>query len=229
MVSIRTKFMLLFKKMYTIDDLKNENITYENNTEIKEKCKIVIIDDENFPKLENLRARNFNISKRDDIHDIHDLEQYDIIITDIRGVGSRFGGELEGGAIVKEVKRAFPGKYVIIYSASQFDSRMNKIFHLADDILKKDDDIETWVDCINGMIDNITDLKKCWIRYRVRLNELAISSRDMAYIEHLYVGSIIDRKNRFEGENIKNENIKPIIQSLVASYIFKFLQISSVA
>lgn len=216
-----TKLKLLFGKMYTIDNIKID--TLEQYASLKEGCKIVVIDDEEFLPYEGLIARNYNVKKRDDIHDIRDIAEYNIIITDIRGVGRRLGGDLEGGAIVKEIKKNYPDKYVIIYSASQFDSRMNSIFHLADDILKKDESIEDWVDAIDKIIKNFVDIKAIWLRHRARLNELQIPSIDIAHIEHLYVSSIINKQNYLSGEVFHNENIKPIIQSIVANYIFSYL------
>ncbi len=222
MIPLKEKIRLLFGKMYTIDELTDFK-SYDNYQDIKEKCKIVVIDDEDFPKYEQLKRRNYNIVKREDVFEINDIRQYDIVITDIRGVGSRLSDKLEGGAIVKEVKKNYPDKYVIIYSASQFDSCMNDVFHLADDILKKDDDIERWVDCIDNIINNIVDAKKCWIKYRNKLNELKVSSKDIAYIEHLYVSSLLDKDNKLISVTCFEENVKPIVQSIIASYIFKVM------
>ena len=78
-------------KKYTIQDL---NITGSSYTNVqRENFKIAFIDDEDFVYLERLTNLGFRINKYNDVQDLNMLSSYDIIISDIRGVGKSFNSD----------------------------------------------------------------------------------------------------------------------------------------
>lgn len=76
----------------------------------RERCnfKIAIIDDEDFYYKEQLSRLGFNITKYDDIQDLNMLASYDLIISDIKGVGKYFDSEFEGAFLLSELKKMYP-------------------------------------------------------------------------------------------------------------------------
>ena len=79
--------------------------------------KVLIIDDDPFPKLENLRNNQFDIMQISDIEDFNAVVSYQIIICDIRGVGHKFSQDMEGAYIAKTLRKQYPFMQIAVYSA----------------------------------------------------------------------------------------------------------------
>lgn len=113
----------LSNKKYTIQDL---NITGSSFANIqRDKFKIAFIDDEDFVYLERLLNLGFRINKYEDVQDLNMLSSYDVIISDIRGVGKSFNSEAEGAFILHELKKKYPYKVFAAYTGSAFDVKIN--------------------------------------------------------------------------------------------------------
>lgn len=185
-------FRIMPKKNYTIDKFAH---FAQDFTQLQRKSRIMIIDDEDVPYLEQLQKRNYNLYLKDDLHNITDVAEYDIVITDIKGVGRSFNENLEGGAIIKELKKHYPEKYIIVYSASQFDVNFNSTFQLADKVIKKDCDIEAWVEAIDEGIREYYNPQTAWKKTHKTLVDNNISTRKILKLEQAYVYSILKKKD----------------------------------
>lgn len=218
MISFCEKIKFLFQKTYSIDDLKASEP--DDLKKMKKEIQIMVIDDEDFSHLESLQKRGYHIDYRTDLTASTDAAEHQIIITDIRGVGKSLGGGLEGGAIVKEIKKLYPEKYVIVYSASQFDVTANAIFQAADECMKKDSDLETWVDTIDEGIKAFYDPKKIWHKTRANLIAAGISSYTIVQIESHFVTSIKNKKNLLSQSFSNDDSVLKLISPLVQLLAF---------
>ena len=111
---------------YSLDKLNSKRQT----------TKILIIDDEAFTFLEALRKLQFNIEYKQDIDTLSDISGYNIILSDIRGVGRKFSKQFGGAFLIHEIKKNYPEKIGIIYTANDYDPSFQQFFRKADFIIE---------------------------------------------------------------------------------------------
>ena len=98
----------------SISDLNGETkLKKPPLSELKKRIAIIIIDDEEFPYLDTLKKHEYNISQKPDISDLRDVEAYQIILCDIRGVGKFLTSEFGGAYLIKQLKEKYPEKTII--------------------------------------------------------------------------------------------------------------------
>ncbi|WP_180022595.1 response regulator [Acinetobacter sp. YH16044] len=154
------------QKKFDISDLRVGSIeTIDRN-----KFKILCIDDQGFQYEHLLKNHDFNLKVVSDIEDINAVEAYDLIVCDIIGVGKAFGSKFEGGHIISEIKKRYPFKKVIAFSGSQFNPEFNKYFTLSDKSLNKDTELETWVDVLDTLIQDLAYPERVWQSTKTYLN-----------------------------------------------------------
>ena len=89
---------------YQISDLNGEQILKDITlSKLKRNVDILIIDDEDFPLLDELKRHEFNIEYKNDISSLKDVEPYAIILCDVRGVGKFLGSVEEGAYLVSSI------------------------------------------------------------------------------------------------------------------------------
>lgn len=207
------------QKKYDISDLKNGSLETVN----RDKFKILCIDDQGFQYESLLKNHDFNLKVLADISDINAVEVYDIIICDIIGVGKSFGSKYEGGHIISEIKKRYPFKKVIAFSGSQFNPEFNKYFTLSDKSLNKDTELETWVEVLDNLIQDLALPERVWQSTKTYLNNQELDAFSIAQIEQEFIKAIVhkDKKSfsKFISELNINTDIRAILQSLTASSI----------
>lgn len=98
--------------------------------EIKNICKIVFIDDRAFPIIDILKKSNWrNVIRLNDITSLSQTEIVEghILFVDIQGVGKKLKLKDEGLGLIIALKRKYPNKRVIAYSAE--DEGQVQAFH----------------------------------------------------------------------------------------------------
>lgn len=211
------------KKKFDLSDL---TVT---STEImdRSKFKILCIDDQGFQYETLLKNHDFNLKVLSDIEDINAADVYDIIICDIIGVGKKFGSKYEGGHIISEIKKRYPFKKVIAFSGSQFNPEFNKYFTLSDKTLNKDTELETWVEVLDSLIKDLALPVNIWQSTKTHLNIQGVDAFTIAQIEQEFIKAVTQKnKNSFSifiSQLSVDNDIRAILQSLIASSIFSFL------
>ncbi|MBT1689443.1 hypothetical protein [Dawidia soli] len=120
----------------------NKKLPERSLDEIKQICKVLFIDDKNFPLIEILKTAGWVNTRR--IKDVDSLDQSEvreshIMFVDIQGVGKRLKFHDEGLGLIVALKTKYPSKKIIAYSAedqgqvqafsdgiNMADSRMSK-------------------------------------------------------------------------------------------------------
>lgn len=100
---------------------KPQNRSESDVSSLKITSQILFIDDEEFNVIKMLEKAGWkNIRKMPDIvdFDCSDLRNANIVFVDIKGVGIELGFKNEGIGLAAEIKRRYPNKGVIIYSAT---------------------------------------------------------------------------------------------------------------
>lgn len=209
------KLNLLFKK-YTIKDLDTLSI-FEEKHKWRDYIHIAIIDDEGLSeaKINGLRSRNFNIQTLTDVENIRLLNDYPIVISDVHGVGHKIDPDLEGFALISELAKIYPFKGLAIYSG-----RLHKLPSLPEGVMviNKDDDLTTWTEKIDNLIDRISNPKSVWVNFAKKLIDLGVSTKELNIIEDEFVRSIL-QKNSFSNFMVNRKDISEATQTVILGLI----------
>ncbi len=215
---------LYLGKPKSINSLRNLQKDYDKID--RSRIKIIIIDDEDFNYQKVLQDHDFNIKKLNDIQDIKAVSEYDIIISDIKGIGKTFNSNFEGAHIISEIKKIYPSKFVIAYSGHLLDTSFNEHLRKADLVLKKDIDSDTWIENLDKSISLIINPIYQWQRIR---NYLIQKEVDLFYIQLLeddYVTKIIKKDQNFPSNKLAkcfSKEIWEILKGFAGNLLFKIL------
>lgn len=194
--------MLSLFKRYSISDLEALRKAHSIN---RKNFQIAVIEDKVFPCLDELRNHQYNITVFPDIARLSVLADFDIVISDIKGVGKHFGSSLEGAHMIEEIHKRFPNKYLIAYSGSTYNPTYNRYFKLCDDTKKKSVDVHEWVTTIDRALELINDPVFQWEKTRQILISQRFSLEQISSIEKAYAKSIL-KKNMSSLEKVVTKN-----------------------
>lgn len=184
----------------------------------------MIIDDEPFTYLEDLRNEQFNIQQIKDIEDFRSVEPYPVVICDIMGVGHKFNATKEGIYVVETIKKMYPTKQIAVYSSGNYKLSTLSNLHGIETI-QKDADKDMWCSYMEKLINKASDPILIWKTIRVYLLENDVSVKDVMKLESLFVNIILhhpkDLSTFPQQEKFPNlsHDIRSIIQSIIAGGI----------
>lgn len=212
---------MILKNSKSIENLKGDIYTQLPPADrIREKIRILIVDDNEVPYINALKALSFNVTYKNDIDNIRDVEAYAIIICDIRGVGKIFNSEQGGALVIKTIRKLYPEKGVIAYSGGSFDIGLLSVFADADDTIQKGLDVSDIADKLDNTIARVLDPKRLWNEIENRLTENSVNSKTINKIEKAYIRSISERNTSYISEMInkyiKNIGVKEILNAVYA-------------
>lgn len=211
---------------YTINDIVVSELSkQERINDLRKKTDILIIDDEIFAPQEYLENNNYRFTNKNDIDNIKDVSEYPIILCDIRGIGKKISAIYEGAFVINEIKKNYPEKIVLAYTASQYDPSYNVFIQKADDILSKSLSTESWLEVLDKYLYMISDPIYQWKKFRNQLLKKDIPLLTIAKYEDIFVksymkGDFKDFKNLTksvdsEAKNIFNKFISTVLVELV--------------
>lgn len=207
--------LIRFCDFLSINDL-NANSASLNNRE-RSLFKIAIIDDEDFYYKEQLMNLGFNITKYDDVLDLNMLSSYDLIISDIKGVGKKFDSEFEGAFLLSQLKTKYPYKEFAAYTGSAYDPRISGLLN-GIQVIKKDYPIEDWTNAIDSLLKSVGDPKQIWLKIRKNLLDKNISPIELTYIEDEFVTRVLRNKGFHDfPSNSMGKGLTPEIKNLIST------------
>lgn len=189
---------------------------------------IAVIDDQPFVPQTNLQSYGYNISQIGDIKSLNEVAKYPLILCDIMGVGRHFDSKLQGASLISEIKKGFPEKIVIAYTGAGLNERAVKVAgERSDRIIKKDIDMDEWVDVLDSATREAVDPYIVWNKVRARFIEMDVDTKDMILLEDGYVRSILSKDLSFAetkavstGGEIR-QDARAIVNGLISSVVFK--------
>jgi hypothetical protein len=195
--------------------------------EKRKLVKIAVIDDQPFEAGANLRNFGYDIAEVGDVKKLNEIEAYPVILCDLMNVGMFFDTESQGASLIREIRRNYPSKYIAAYSGSSANSpQAQKSKQYADSFIKKDSDIETWVERLDELISQATDPKVIWQRTRAAMVAEDVDTRSILILEDAYVASVTKPKPDLSqmravinGNNFSSA-AKTIMLNLASSAIF---------
>lgn len=214
-----------YKKIF---DLNGESILKEQSLSyLKKITEILVIDDNPFAFLDALKNHEFNINQKNDIFSLKDVEAYDIILCDVRGVGRFLGSEYEGAYLIKQLKSKYPNKSIVAYTANEYNPDFQKYLSYADATIPKGSALEDWSSLLDRIIKESADPVAQWNKTRRALLDANVSTFEVAKYESQYVKAI--KSGNFENlkktfENKPSNNATEIMLSLLGSLVIKILK-----
>ena len=127
----------------------------KDDNSVRMSVRMIIIDDEPFPYTDELRHHGYNIEQFHDLETLDSLSAYDVVLCDVKGVGTKFNPELQGAYLVKEIRKRFPFKIIISYTAYESDARYTELLINADFIIRKCDTIKLLSEKLDTAISSV--------------------------------------------------------------------------
>lgn len=180
----------------------NSVISEERMQELRKRAHVLIVDDDVQGHLdENLRRSGFsNVNIMRDVERLPDVEPFHVVLVDICGVGSKLGMEggnlpYEGLSLAAEIKRQYPLKKVIAYSAMLVNYESNYILKtVVDSSFEKGTKIDERNNAIDKCLKDISDPRKIWDHFRKKLLDADVPITQVAKMEDYYVRRIVGHK-----------------------------------
>ena len=211
----------LYHLSYQISDLNGEQILKEITlSKLKREVDILIVDDEDFPLLDDLKKHEFNIECKKDITSLKDVEPYPIILFDIHGVGKFLGSNEEGAYAVSQIKEKYPSKIVISYTADTTTPTAQKYLHFADNVMEKGTSIEDWAELLTESVKKIANPVHVWKKLQIDLLKENVSTREIALLEDKFVRAIKNGKYESLNKlNNPNNSVSKILEQSISLLI----------
>jgi CheY-like chemotaxis protein len=192
--------------------------------------RIAVIDDEAFAPQNNLQNYGYKITPVGDLKSVNEVEAYDMILCDIVGVGRNFDSVAQGASLIAEIKKNYPEKVVVAYTGGALTERSSRMAaDRADAMIKKDADIEEWINQLDKLSADAVDPHVIWNKIRSRFVELDVDSKQILLLEDAYVGSIKARDpeltalKKIASTGGLGADVRAIVQGLISSAIFKVI------
>jgi len=182
--------MIFQKKYKSINDLNSiETIKNWRNLRqrAKDQVKILVVDDQPFAPLEPLRNNGFQIRYVQDITDLTQLEGYPVVLFDLQGVGITLDPTMQGAHLIRQTKKTYPDKYIIAYTGSAQDDKMQQAITEADIYVAKDMPMGEWCDTLEAAVEEIANPVKAWKKFRYRLLDEGITPIQLSELENTFV------------------------------------------
>lgn len=184
------------KDYLTIQDLKkHKNKISSMNIKNRKNVKILFIDDGGFytEPLSQLGYKDIDVEL--EFKDISRVEPYDIIFCDINDVAKNIYPVGQGAALASEIKRMYPNKYVIIFSAQNQKPSFAKYYEDVDAVIDKTSDQKVFQDVIDKYISIQNDPIAYWENLEKTMLKQKLNKISISKLEHYYVASILYNKN----------------------------------
>ena len=204
--------MCILSNYKTVNEWNQKNPIAKNPR--RELIKMCVIDDEGFEKESLLNLKFGEIYVMDEFRNMNDFEHYNVILCDIKGVGSELDNQLEGIALAREIKKLYPDKIVIQYSGQAVHDYDPNFYQnmIIDGFVKKDLSTPRLAEEIDANCSMLWDPCDAWKYIEKNLRNLGVYNKNIAYFEHLYVKSL--EKNRNYLDINKNDANLKIIKSI---------------
>lgn len=206
---------ITFGKPRSISELDKFQLSLK---ELKEKEKILFIDDQPFQRQNALAAHDFKITKIDDLHSLEQVEPYSIIACDIQGIGSSFESSFQGAHVISEIQKTYPDKYLIAFTGASHNALYSEMLKVADLRTQKGADMDAWTGYLELAVKDVGNPRNRWIRMRRYLISEGYDAFYVLKIEQAYIKSIITGNPSY----LKSSKLIDLLPDGLVSLIAKF-------
>ena len=199
---------------------------------LRQKLRVLVIDDQDFAPLKILLNHNFNITTYKDIPSFDLLTDFQIVMVDLQGVGQHLNPILQGAHVIREIRKHYPDKYIVAYTGGAAQELLAPSIALADRFTQKDTRIEEWIEMLDDVIRDLANPAYVWKRLRPRLLESGLAPIDLAFLEDRYVRCFDSSTTNYEmemetliGSNRLNADAQNIVRSAIGSGIVELFKV----
>lgn len=226
----------LFSTNRELVNFVRKNAHLDSPINRRARVKIAVIDDEPFAPHTNLIAYGYSIDVLGDIKKIDEVVDFHLVLCDVMGVGRHFDTKNQGASLIEEIKKAYPEKIVIAYTGAALNNpAARKAIDRADDYLKKDSDIERWINVLDRTSGQALDPFQIWERYRKRFVQLEVPTDIILLLEDSYVKDVLDGNSKFP--RLKSTlnmpgiqgDVKKVVQSIGSRILYRLILDSAAA
>ena len=181
----------------------------------KKNVSILFIDDLGFD-VEPLKQLGYkDVDVLLEFNDIKSVQPYDIIFCDINDVAKKHFPVGQGAELASTIKRMYPDKYVVIFSAQNHKNSFYKYYEDVDDVIDKTSGYGIFCNVIDKYINIQNDPIEYWGYIEKRMYKQKINNVVISKMEHYYVSSLIDKKNYYKKQKFLDENSLVFVSSFI--------------
>lgn len=212
--------------IFSSPELKSFNKPLSREELIK-RSRILIIDDEEVPIIEDIKHAGFSVDLDTSGNEIEKIERnlYDLIILDYGNVGVKYGKD-HGLSLLRHIKRVNPYVFVISYTSKSLNSEQSDFFRLTNATLSKDAGIEETIKKIEECLRETFRIERIFASIK-EIEGLKDSSIDYDKIESILVKNLKKRKFDNFMKEVSDEIGSKLSNSLVEN-LFKLIFTGSV-
>jgi len=222
---------LLFART-TLQDLRANSQSLLARIDISAKRRavsILAVDNEAFHPLKTLLDAGYNVRFSLNLADVGTLRPYDVILCDLHGVATKLNPRDQGAFLIKEIKKTFPEKLVVPYTALPQNTQLARAAKIhSDDTIAKNAAIERWIDTLDALIDKSISPFEKWKRTRAALIDNEADAIEVAIVEQALIRSVLSGNRVSFESSVANlpsaSNAKPILQGLISAAIWELLK-----
>ncbi|MBP2544641.1 response regulator [Acinetobacter guillouiae] len=206
-------------------------VSLENLLGKQRKLKVAIIDDESFPWVDALESRGAKVTHFNDYckpttqvnqkTKIIDFSSFDIIICDVRGVGSTIYPDLDGVGVMEDLRNKYLFHVIIAYTGNPgaISSKLKKNDCL-DMIFVKDWALEDFLLNYDKLAEVFKYPAARWKFIRKRLSHLDIGEKEIemfrrSFVEDVLLINMLREKFKWSPEQTKELILKSSKRDIV--------------
>jgi len=143
---------------------------------------------------------------------------YPIIVCDVAGVGRAFGSNAGGAHLVKEIRKAYPDKFLIGYTGQIHSIATTNALAAADKRMAKDESIEAWVQNLEEGINEVMNPRNRWVRMRRALLERGVELFDVLQLEQAFIKSVQQGKPDVLVSEVRSLGVAQEVKDLIIKF-----------
>ena len=185
----------------------------------KLRVEIAVLDDNPFAPKEALVSHKFRVTELGpDIRSLDQVATYPIIVCDVAGVGRAFGSNAGGAHLVKEIRKAYPDKFLIGYTGQTHSIATTNALAAADKRMAKDESIEAWVQNLEEGINEVMNPRNRWVRMRRALLERGVELFDVLQLEQAFIKSVQQGKPDVLVSEVRSLGVAQEVKDLIIKF-----------
>lgn len=151
---------------------QNKRFSKKSIPELKDKTRILLIDDEETDLVESLKSEGWHIKYMADLDKYNntDLKDAHIVCVDIKGVGKKLNIKEEGLGLVRNIKEKYPEKRIILCSSVSSHDIFDNAIDLVDKKVFKNGQTHPFDSAIQELALKLFDwdslMKEIYFKYK---------------------------------------------------------------
>ena len=215
--------MDIYIRRYCIHDLRKQLPTSFQNlkksfSQYRKDFKILIIDDNDVPFFDTLKALGYFVQREADIKKLSEVEDFDLVLCDKREVGRLMKVSGEGLYLAKKIKESYPFTPVILYSSEAFMYNDFVAIRILDDVISDAPDSDTFADYVDKQITALLDPFKQWEKLNIELIKLGLSTRQISKVESNYVRQLIKTRSYTMSQSLDEKMLSSVGKELLLKF-----------